>query len=417
MVHFDDHDFSLPDSSESAPSSRVGTSRPNAAGTQPMGGSYPPWSMGGGDATVDTVAESELDSVAATRVTPAPDAFLQGPLLDFGLELAGLGLSADEESRLDQHSKEALEAARSMRAHKLLGGEGEPETEAEARLDAHSKVRRGGPPRSRFKPFQGLDELPETETEAILHPQIKARGRSRGGLLSMDGGTGFESGADEASLDSGCGAPAAPSPGLIPAADHAAEGNHEYEAMPAAHGRSTRGQTIDASYLPSMDDGMEMKLETESAPDAIGKSSAPSSWVAFGIELDGLGLSTDEEAQLDPTSKAALTTARVMRSRLQPTPNSGELPESDSDAPGPGNTGHPRRGAQAQLVDGRASGGAENSDSEAGLGGQGTRSHSVAPALLPAVDRSFGELDTDVEPALDPQSRIATRRIPPPSSW
>ncbi|KAL1500428.1 hypothetical protein AB1Y20_013085 [Prymnesium parvum] len=186
--------------------------------------------------------------------------------LGFGLELAALGLSADEEAALDAQARAALQSARVVKA-------------------------RGEPPESMVKSAWvgfglelaalGLSADEEgaldAQAQAALHSArvVKARGEPPevGTVKSSWVGFGLELA------------------GLGLNAD-------EEEALDAQARTALRSARI-------------IKARGE-LPEGMVKSS----WLGFGLELAGLGLNADEEEALDAQARAALLSARLLKAKL-----------------------------------------------------------------------------------------------------
>ena len=91
--------------------------------------------------------------------------------------------------------------------------------------------------------------------------------------------------------------------------------------------------TLFAARLVRVRSGSDAGTDAEAAPGGQSRRAAPSSWIAFGMELYNLALSPEEEARLDLQSKAALAAAGKLLAL-------GVLsPTEDEAAPG----GHGRR--------------------------------------------------------------------------
>jgi hypothetical protein len=210
-------------------------------------------------------------SLAGTEVEAAPDGRMKqgGAWVAIGMELIGLDLSAEEEGRLDLQSKASLAAARMFIARGGL----DPGNLESAR-DAQSK-RWGARPLAAAL-GGGVSGGVELEAAAAGHS-----GRRRGPWVSL----GMEL----------CGL------GLSVEEEEALD-PHSKAAMAAArvmlHRRSIAG------------------TDSEAALDGQSRlAGAPSSWIDFGSQLAGQGLSAEEEAALDPHSRAALAVVRVLALR------------------------------------------------------------------------------------------------------
>ena len=187
--------------------------------------------------------------------------------IDFGRELDSAGLSEGEEQALSGQGRDALIAARAVRAREM----------DEAALSKHGH-KRG------FEPY-----APRVGEGGEVAPSNAARPWIGFGLELDSAGL---SEAQERTL-SGQGRDA-----LVAA--RAMRAREMDEAAPSKRGRK-QGPTHGA---PSVSEGKEAALSKTNRP-----------WIAFGMELDSAGLSEAEERALSGQGRDALIAARALRAR------------------------------------------------------------------------------------------------------
>ncbi|KAL1498994.1 hypothetical protein AB1Y20_013513 [Prymnesium parvum] len=216
--------------------------------------------------------------------------------VEWGLELAELQLDAEEEAALDNHSRAALSAARMVRARGLSAAAAAGEAEAEGGVDAH-RTARGG---------RGEEASFDAEAESGVDSHRRSVAREAGGAVYgrwAVGGGRVES----------CGS--------------------HVECAAAPHARRV---ARDRPRLISMGlgGGVAEELEGEAVVEPHASRAPPRAWLRFGLELQGLGLSAEEEAALEPQARAALRVACMLYPPLPPSDEEALLPQRRAAATG-----------------------------------------------------------------------------------
>jgi hypothetical protein len=216
------------------------------------------------------------DSMSPPDATEGSEAALskpKRPWVDFGCELDSVGLSEGAEQQLSSQGRDALIAARALRAR-----------EAEEPAASKSNRREGTMPDSMSPP--DTTEGGEAALSKPKRPWIEFG-------CELDS-VGLAEGAEQLLSNQGRDA-------LI-----AARALRAREAEEAAASESSRRHGV----LPNCTSG---RNATESSEAAFSKPTRP--WVDFGRELDSVGLSEGAEQQLSSQGRDALIAARALRAR------------------------------------------------------------------------------------------------------
>ncbi|KAL3928896.1 MAG: hypothetical protein SGPRY_002196 [Prymnesium sp.] len=210
---------------------------------------------------------------------------LSSSWLEWGLEVAGAGLSGEEEASLDALSRASLRAARGLLARENSCDDGLGPG-PQSNVDAHSSGK-GAMARSEHQTdgcgFQrcgsGADDF-TTSHEVCVDPHKTSA------IMSES----FDSRIREVEMP-------------VESIERPVE-----SIMRLVRPRFRPGASFGGDCAPSM--------EKEAAPGAQHKPRKTSSaWLEWGAEVAGVGLSGEEEASLDALSRASLRAARVLLSR------------------------------------------------------------------------------------------------------